>query len=155
LGLSAIARVNAVTARRGVRIIVHHPQIARVGVDVAVVVPRVELPRVDLHGGLEILRGTQLPIGAVEPFLHLDHVVSYRIPGLMPVLLRRWRERRDYSVRELARRAGVGYVTVVRIENGHVSPTVAMLDKLAKALRITVRDLFPVERRPHRTRRRV
>jgi transcriptional regulator with XRE-family HTH domain len=77
------------------------------------------------------------------------------IPGLMPVLLRRWRERRDYSVRELARRAGVGYVTVVRIENGHVSPTVAMLDKLAKALRITVRDLFPVERRPHRTRRRV
>lgn len=73
----------------------------------------------------------------------------------MPVLLRRWRERRDYSVRELARRAGVGYVTVVRIENGHMSPTVAMLDKLAKALGITVRDLFPVEPRPHRRRRRV
>ena len=47
------------------------------------------------------------------------------------------------------------WLTVVRIENGHVSPTVAMLDKLAKALRITVRDLFPVERKPHRTRRRV
>jgi transcriptional regulator with XRE-family HTH domain len=73
----------------------------------------------------------------------------------MPVLLRHWRERRDYSVRELARRAGVGYVTVVRIENGHVSPTVAMLDKLAKALGITVRDLFPVEPKPHRIRRRV
>jgi transcriptional regulator with XRE-family HTH domain len=73
----------------------------------------------------------------------------------MPVLLRRWRERRDYSVRELARRAGVGYVTVVRIENGHMSPTVAMLDKLAKALGITVRDLFPVKPRPHRRRRRV
>lgn len=73
----------------------------------------------------------------------------------MPVLLRRWRERRNYSVRELARRAGVGYVTVVRIENGHMSPTVAMLDKLAKALGITVRDLFPVEPRPHRMRRRV
>ncbi len=73
----------------------------------------------------------------------------------MPVLLRRWRERRAYSVRELARRAGVGYVTVVRIENGHISPTVAMLNKLAKALGITVRDLFPVERRPHRIRRRV
>ena len=73
----------------------------------------------------------------------------------MPLLLRRWRERRDYSVRELARRAGVGYVTVVRIENGHMSPTVAMLDKLAKALGITVRDLFPVEPRPHRMRRRV
>jgi transcriptional regulator with XRE-family HTH domain len=73
----------------------------------------------------------------------------------MPVLLRRWRERRDYSVRELARRAGVGYVTVVRIENGHMSPTVAMLDKLAKALGITVRDLFPVEPRPQHRRRRV
>jgi len=73
----------------------------------------------------------------------------------MPLLLRRWRERRDYSVRELARRAGVGYVTVVRIENGHMSPTVAMLDKLAKALGITVRDLFPVEPRPYRRRRRV
>jgi len=47
------------------------------------------------------------------------------------------------------------WLTVVRIENGHMSPTVAMLDKLAKALGITVRDLFPVEPRPHRRRRRV
>jgi transcriptional regulator with XRE-family HTH domain len=61
----------------------------------------------------------------------------------MVVLLRHWRDRRGYSVRELARRAGVGYVTVVRIENGHLSPTVAMLEKLAKALGITVRDFFP------------
>jgi len=60
------------------------------------------------------------------------------------VLLRRWREQRGYSVRELARRAGVGYVTVVRIENDHISPTVAMLEKLAKALGISARDFFPV-----------
>ena len=46
-------------------------------------------------------------------------------------------------MRELARRAGVGYVTVVRIENDQVSPTVAMLEKLAKALGIEVRDFFP------------
>jgi len=65
----------------------------------------------------------------------------------MPVLLRHWRDRRGYSVRELARRAGVGYVTVVRIENGHVSPTVAMLEKLAKALDIHVTALFPSPRR--------
>jgi len=62
----------------------------------------------------------------------------------MAVLLRHWREQRGYSVRELARRAGVGYVTVVRIENDHISPTVAMLEKLAKALRISARDFFPV-----------
>jgi transcriptional regulator with XRE-family HTH domain len=64
----------------------------------------------------------------------------------MPILLRYWRERRGYSVRALAERAGVGFATVTRIENGRLSPTVAMLEKLAPALGITVRDFFPVER---------
>jgi transcriptional regulator with XRE-family HTH domain len=72
----------------------------------------------------------------------------------MPALLRHWRERRGYSVRELARRAGVGFVTVSRIENGHMSPTVAMLEKLAKALGISVREFFAVEQRTKRRRRR-
>lgn len=62
------------------------------------------------------------------------------------ILLRHWRERRGYSVRALAKRAGVGYVSIVRIEMGHMSPTVAMLEKLAKGLGITVRDFFHVER---------
>ena len=73
------------------------------------------------------------------------------------ILLCHWRERRGYSVRELARRAGVGYVSIVRIENGHMSPTVAMLEKLAGALGIRVRDFFPVEEQVKRrtsTRRR-
>ena len=61
----------------------------------------------------------------------------------MPVLLRHWRERRGFSMRELAARAGVGFVTVSRIENGHLSPTVAMLEKLAEALGIGLRDFFP------------
>jgi len=56
-------------------------------------------------------------------------------------------------VRELARHARVGYVTVVRIENNHVSPTVAMLERLARALGIGVRDFFPVERRRANPRR--
>lgn len=60
----------------------------------------------------------------------------------MPIVLRRWREKRGYSVRELAERAGVGFVTVSRIENGRLSPTVAMLQKLAKALRVEARDLL-------------
>lgn len=63
----------------------------------------------------------------------------------MPIRLRHWRDRRGYSVRELARRAGVGYVTIVRIENGHLSPTVAMLEKLARGLHISLRDFFPVD----------
>jgi transcriptional regulator with XRE-family HTH domain len=63
----------------------------------------------------------------------------------MPILLKSWREKRGYSVRELAERAGVSYVTVVKVENGRMSPTVALLEKLAQALGIGVRDLFPVE----------
>jgi transcriptional regulator with XRE-family HTH domain len=57
-------------------------------------------------------------------------------------------------VRELARRAGVGYVSVVRIENGRMSPTVAMLEKLARALEIDVRDFFPPKRRSRIGRKR-
>jgi XRE family transcriptional regulator, fatty acid utilization regulator len=72
----------------------------------------------------------------------------------MPVLLRHWRERRGYSVRELGERAGVSFVTIVRIENGHLSPTVTMLEKLARALGIGVRDFFPPSRTPRRKRRR-
>ena len=71
----------------------------------------------------------------------------------MVVPLRHWRDRRGHSVRELAKRAGVGYVTVVRIENGHISPTVAMLEKLARALEIDVRDFFPRPKRAARRRR--
>jgi transcriptional regulator with XRE-family HTH domain len=72
------------------------------------------------------------------------------------ILLRHWREQRGYSVRGLAKAAGVGYVSIVRIETGRMSPTVATLEKLAKALRIGVRDLFPVvkvKRRMPRARR--
>lgn len=72
----------------------------------------------------------------------------------MPVLLRHWRDKRGYSMRELARRAKVGFVTVSRIENGHISPTVAMLEKLGRALGINVRDFFPPSRSNKRNRRR-
>jgi len=41
-------------------------------------------------------------------------------------------------------------VTVVRIENEQLSPTVAMLQKLAKALEIEVRDFFPPLKRMRR-----
>jgi transcriptional regulator with XRE-family HTH domain len=69
----------------------------------------------------------------------------------MPIQLRHWRERRGYSVRELAKRAGVTHVTIVRIENDQVSPTVMMLERLALALGIDVRDFFP---RPKRRQRK-
>ena len=73
----------------------------------------------------------------------------------MAILLREWRERRGLSLRDLAERAGVSFVTVSRIENDRLSPTVQLLEKLAKALNIGVRDFFPpMAKRPRATRRR-
>jgi transcriptional regulator with XRE-family HTH domain len=72
----------------------------------------------------------------------------------MGLLLRAWRERRGYSLHALAERAGVSYVTITRIENDRMSPTVALLEKLAMALGISVRELFPVERRRSRRPKR-
>jgi transcriptional regulator with XRE-family HTH domain len=79
--------------------------------------------------------------------MDLLSVVIYGNRDVIVILLRMWRERRGYSVRELAKRAGVGFVTVSRIENGHMSPTVAMLETLAKALNIHITALFSPPRR--------
>ena len=68
----------------------------------------------------------------------------------METLLRRWRERRGWSLRDLGKRSGVSYVTVQRIEAGKMSPTLDTLEKLATALGITVRDLIPPMPRPTR-----
>ena len=57
-------------------------------------------------------------------------------------------------MRELARRARVSFVTIVRVENGRTSPTVAMLEKLAKPLEVDVRDFFPRSKRSEHKRRR-
>jgi len=62
---------------------------------------------------------------------------------LMGLLLRHWRERRGWSLRDLGERSGVSYVTIQRIEAGILSPTVATLEKIAAALGISVREFFP------------
>jgi transcriptional regulator with XRE-family HTH domain len=70
----------------------------------------------------------------------------------MPVLLRHWREKRGLSTRQLAKLAEVGFVTISRIENDHISPTVTMLERLAKALDIDLRDFFPKQQESTRKR---
>ena len=50
--------------------------------------------------------------------------------------LRRERERRDLSVSELARRAGVAKATVSQLENGGGNPSVETLWALASAMEI-------------------
>jgi transcriptional regulator with XRE-family HTH domain len=72
----------------------------------------------------------------------------------MRVRLREWRDRRGDSLYTLAEKSGVHFVTISRIEQGHLSPTVATLEKLAKGLGIAVRDFFPVERQKARRSKR-
>jgi transcriptional regulator with XRE-family HTH domain len=66
----------------------------------------------------------------------------------MTIRLREWRDKRGESLYTLAEKSGVHFVTISRIEQGHLSPTVATLEKLAKGLGIRVRDLFPADERP-------
>ncbi len=68
----------------------------------------------------------------------------------MGLLLREWRDRRGWSLRELGKRSGVSYVTIQRIEAVTLSPTVATLEKLAATLGITMREFFPATSRPRR-----
>lgn len=48
--------------------------------------------------------------------------------------LRRTREHREYSIRDLAKAAGVGTMTIWRVENGEVEPTRKTVRRLAETL---------------------
>lgn len=67
--------------------------------------------------------------------------------------LRTWREARGLSQRALADRAGVGFASIGRIETGRQDPTVGLLTRLARALKLTVAELIG-EGKPARKRAR-
>ena len=56
--------------------------------------------------------------------------------------IRQLRERKGVSLRELARRAGVGVATLSRIESGEANPRMSTLLQLADALGVFVGHLF-------------
>ncbi len=60
----------------------------------------------------------------------------------MGIRLRQLREHKRLSVRDLAKLAGIEFSTVHRIEVGTVTPRFDTLEKLAKALGVSVRDLI-------------
>jgi transcriptional regulator with XRE-family HTH domain len=68
----------------------------------------------------------------------------------MALLLKQWRERRGLSLRQLGELSGVSYPNLHGIETGKLDPRLSTLERLARALGISVRDLFPSERRPTR-----
>ena len=56
--------------------------------------------------------------------------------------MRRIRQQQQLSIRGLAERAGVSYVTLARIETGIYDPRLSTLQKLAKALKVTVAQVI-------------
>lgn len=56
--------------------------------------------------------------------------------------IRQLRERKGVSLRELARRAGVGVATLSRIESGEANPRMSTLLQLADTLGVFVGHLF-------------
>ena len=55
--------------------------------------------------------------------------------------LRRLRQHRGWTLKELARRSGIHYVTVARIETGVIDPRMSTVWKLGKALKATMCEL--------------
>jgi transcriptional regulator with XRE-family HTH domain len=58
------------------------------------------------------------------------------------------RDKRDVTQEDLALEADVSRHHLSAIERGKANPTLAMLDKLARALGVTVRSLIPADADP-------
>jgi transcriptional regulator with XRE-family HTH domain len=62
--------------------------------------------------------------------------------------IRRAREERGLNQTQLAASVGTGPAAISRIENGRQSPNIETLEKIARALELEVRDLFPKAQAP-------
>ena len=56
--------------------------------------------------------------------------------------LKRTRQSKGISLRNLAEKSHVHYTTIARIEAGHLNPTIKTLNKLAKALGVNIEELI-------------
>lgn len=57
--------------------------------------------------------------------------------------IKRLREKRGLSQEELAHRTGLYRTYIGHLENARYSPSAYVLYKIAKALKVELRDLFP------------
>jgi len=69
-------------------------------------------------------------------------VVESRLREVLPPLLQREREARGMTQEHLAEKAGVHWTTVGKIERGRLTPSLALLSVLSKALDLTITDLL-------------
>lgn len=59
--------------------------------------------------------------------------------------LKELRKKQQLSLRDLAKISGVHYSTISRIENGEFLPNLAILAKLARALKVPIEELIDEE----------
>ena len=65
------------------------------------------------------------------------------MPKTLGERIREIREARELTQRQVAARLEIDDYYISRLENNHVNPTLATLQRLAGALEVEVRDFFP------------
>ena len=68
----------------------------------------------------------------------------------MRTQLRRWREKRGLSLRQLAERSGVHHMSLFRLESDKLDPQLSTLLKLCAALDVTLNQLVGVATMPRK-----
>lgn len=58
------------------------------------------------------------------------------------VNVKEYREKKNYTLRQLARISGVAKSTISKVENGRCSPSINTLEKIAIGLNARITDLF-------------
>lgn len=114
---------------------------------------RLDLDRVEMPNPYEIVIGTEeggtievswdFARGYCDPsFQEREREQAQRGQAHLGGRIRQFRERAGWTQEELAGRAGIGRVTLSRLESGGHSPRYQTLVALAKALGVSVTDLL-------------
>lgn len=64
---------------------------------------------------------------------------------MLKIYIREIREKQDLSQEKLSKLSGVSSSHIGYIENGEREPTISVLCKIAKALKVDIKDLFKYE----------
>ncbi len=67
---------------------------------------------------------------------------KYRVNEKLGKRIKRARKDKKMTQEDLADKVGLHYTTVSRIERGLSNPPVQTIDKIAKALKVSLSDLF-------------